>query len=299
MENSHSNLGGVNAAPPVSDPELIQAAGDLPRMLQARFYFWAPLPAGLSEQIGLDPRTIRRLDAIDVVVTEVGDKHFGILVSSRNRTVLHRRDGVLADLQRLLQGADATIKIDRRSSHLQLEDPDIFLWLTVQQRDRDQLAPDLILDAVSGISGRDASARTADLRAGVDFSRPNFLTAVAEADTLGPIEIAFIQAIGAERRAFALKLHVDGGFTIQSSDIHLPDVMGTEEKMLTAALFLAFSLVPRINSLYVADAAAWSARRVEIINAAMDELEERYRRAKRALQERVQTAPKLTPDAIG
>lgn len=293
MENAQSNLGTINTAPPVSDPVILEANDELPRMLQARFYFWATPPTGVSDQPGLDPRTVRRLDAVDVVITDLANSSVAILVSSRNRTLLHRRDGVVARLQKIFQSDDASTKIDRWNSPLQLRDPDIFLWLTVQQRDQDQIAPDLTLDQVSGISGRDASARTADLRAGVDFSRPNFLTAVAEADTLGPIDISFIQAVGDARRSFALKLYVDGGFVLQSNDIYLPDVMATDEKMLFSTLLLAYELVPRINSLYVADAEHWETRRLEVIEAAMDDLQERYRNAKEALRERALASPRL------
>ena len=58
---------------------------------------------------------------------------------------------------------DGTIRIDRRQSHLRLEDDEIFLWLAVQHRDGPQLSADIRLDQIAGISSRDNASRTADL----------------------------------------------------------------------------------------------------------------------------------------
>lgn len=291
MANARTNLGTVGLAPPASAPVIDEATDVLPRRLSARFYYWDAPPAGARSALGYDPYATRKLAAVDVLVTKPDDRHIGMLWSTRSRLVLNRREGAVASLQRILQSQDASVRIDRSSSHLQLQDTDVFLWLTVQCRDRPQIAQDIRLDKVSGISGRDASSRTADLRAGVDFERPNFLTAVAEADTLGPIEIDLVQLVGEGRRSFHTKVHIDGGFEIGKNDVHLPDVVDSEELMLSATSLLAFSLIPRINDLYVADAANWSSRRLEVIRQAMDDLERRYRRAREVLEERKTSSP--------
>lgn len=289
--DEESNLGTYGGLPPASEPVVEAANAVLPEMLMARFYFWSPPPTGMTKLPDYDPHANRRLAAIDVIITQVDDEHIGILLSTRTRQTLNQRNGVVASLQEILQDGDATIKIDRHKSHMELQDTDIFLWLTVQRRDQPQLSPALRLDAVSGISGRDASSRTADLRAGIDFNRANFLTAVAEADTLGPIDISFVQHVGDENRSFKVKIHIDGGFEIRKQELHFPDIIDGENLMPTATLLLAYSLIPSINALYVADGAEWVDRRVEVIESAMSDLEERYSSAKKALQERFTKSP--------
>lgn len=299
MNNYQSNIGAIGVTPPSSEPTIEPATEVLPRMLKARFYYWAAPPTGLKDLPDYNEHAARRLGAIDVVLTEIDDTHIAILCSSRSRQLLNQREGCLASLQKILQSADDSIKIDRLRSPFELRDTDIFLWLTVQRRDNPQIAPDIRLDLVSGISGRDASSRTADLRAGVDFDRPNFLTAVAEADTLGPIDISFVQHVGDENRSYRVKVHLDGGFEIHKNDLHFPEILDGEDLMVTASFDLAYSLIPRINALYVGDAEEWADRRIEVIESAMDDLEQRYRNARAALRERLEASPRVETDDPG
>lgn len=291
MSNHQSNIGVIGGVPPITAPTIEPATNVLPEMLKARFYFWTPAPAGMSVLPNYDPELSRKLAAIDVTITQLNKDHIGILLSTRTRQVLQQRFGVLASLERILKSEDATISIDRYKSPMELQDTDIFLWLTVQCRDRPQLSPELLLDEVSGISGRDASSRTADLRSGIDFDRPNFLTAVAEADTLGPIDISFVQHINDQNRSFQVRLHIDGGFEIRKKELHFPDILEGEDLMLSATLLLAYSLIPLLNNLYILDGTDWTNRRIEVIKRAMNDLEQRYSRSRIALLERLQNSP--------
>lgn|GEM_PF-3519025 len=153
-----------------------------------------------------------------------------------------------------------------------------------------QIDGELKLDLLNGISGTDASRRTADLRATVDFSRPNFLTAVAEADTLGPIEISFVRHNADGRSSFQLRLHADGGFEINKRGVSYPNFLSNDMLMITASYELAFELIPRINELYDEDA-AWETKRTEVILDAMRTLRERYNLAFEALEERMRASP--------
>jgi hypothetical protein len=291
MKNKASNLGIPGGNPPASDPVIVPAAGSIPETLRARFYFWAPPPTGAAEMPGYDPHTFRRLQALDVLIHAVDDDHIGIVVSSRSRTILGRRDGAIAALQKILRAKDATIRIDRNASPLALADADIFLWLTVQRRDQPQLDPDLHLDLVSGMRSVDTASRTADLRVDVGFDRPNFLTAVAELDQLGPIEISFVETVGTERQSFVVEVFLDGGFTIRRNNLHFTAVVDAEQMMLDAALGLTYGLIPRINRLYKANKQHWDVRRREVILDAMQELEDRYKGLREALEARLQAGP--------
>ena len=283
-ENYESNLRQAGVAPPSSVPVIEPASDLLPEMLKARFYYWDPTPSGLNDGDELDPLATRRLNAIDVIVTEPSPGRIGLLFSTRTRSYLNRNFGVIASLNRILQSKDPTIKIDRGGSHLSLLDDEIFLWLAVQHRDRPQIAEDLSLDLISGISSRDGASRTADLRYGVDFERSNFLTAVAEVDTLGPIDISFVHHVGSDNHAYEVRMHVDGGFEIRKNGLHFPDALNRADLMQETSLFLAYSLIPRFNELYTEDAHGWRSQRVEVIRNAMTALEERYKNLKEILQ---------------
>ncbi|WP_285241507.1 hypothetical protein [Pseudarthrobacter sp. MEB009] len=287
-DNYESNLRQVGVAPPRSKPVIEPATDVLPEMLKARFYFWDPSPSGFKDQNEVDPLLTRKLNAVDVIVTEPSTGRIGLLFSTRTRSYLNQRFGAIASLNRILQSADPTIRIEKGESHLRLSDEEIFLWLAVQHRDQPQLAEDLVLDMISGVSSRDGASRTADLRCGVDFERSNFLTAVAEVDTLGPIDISFVHYVGDDNHSYEVKLHVDGGFEIRKNGLHFPDQLNRADVMLETSLFLAYSLIPRFNRLYVEDATNWKGRRIEVIRDAMTALEERYKALKSVLQSQLE-----------
>jgi hypothetical protein len=286
--NEASNMGVVNGSPPASEPELIDADGYVPKMIRARFYYWVSvMPAVASATQG--QVDLRQLQGLDVVITEAQPNLFSILLSTRNITLIRRREGAVKALEAVLRSGDDTIRVDYRTSALALKDTDIFLWLAVQKDEQPQIDTEITLDLLSGISGTDASKRTADLRASVDFERPNFLTAVAETDTLGPIELSFVRQTAEGRSSFKLRLHADGGFEINKSGISYPSFMSTEALMLRASYQLAFELVPRLNELYSNDR-DWPTKRIEVISQAMSTLSERYTRALDALNERLRAA---------
>lgn len=291
IDNHKSNLRTVGLAPPKSDPVIEQATDELPERLCARFYFWETPPPGFKDRDDYNPLEFRRLAATDVIVTRQGPDHIGILWSSRNLSALGRKDGPVRSLEEILQTEDSGIRVDRTGSHLQLEDTDLFLWLAVQQRDNPLISPDIRLDNVSGISGRDASYRTAELRSGIDFDRPNFLTAVAESDTLGPIEISFVQYVGTSTRSFNAKVHFDGGLEINKNEVHIPGIIDADELMVSTTQILAFSLIPRINELYVQDGPNWIVRREEVIEQAMQDLETRYKSMRAVLVSKKRAKP--------
>lgn len=289
--NLNSNLRRAGVAPPASTPVIQPETDLLPEMLQARFYYWDPAPSGMRDQADHDPLLTRMLNAVDVMITQPAEGHIGLLFSTRTRNYLGGADGVITSLNHILQTKDETIKIDRWQSHLKLHDEEIFLWLAVQHRDKPQLATDIRLDQIAGISSRDDARRTADLRYGVDFERSNFLTAVAEKDTLGPIDICFVLHVGADNYSYEVRVHVDGGFEIRKNSLHFPDGLDRDDLMFETSLFLAYSLVPRLNKLYIADLAKWVDQRVTVIQEAMTALEDRYRSLRAVLEKQLNTPP--------
>ncbi|GAA1727257.1 hypothetical protein GCM10009793_25330 [Brachybacterium phenoliresistens] len=283
VQDAGSNLRVAGEEPPNSDPEIVTATNLLPEMLQARFYYWDPAPALIRQNPDIDVSQVRKLNAIDVVVTSIGVSRIGILFSTRTRSYLGGKGGVIAALESILQTRDVTIKIDRHDSHLRLANEEIFLWLTVQHRDNPQIAGGIRLDQISGISSMDAASRTAELRFGVDFQRSNFLTAVAEKDTLGPMDIGFSHIERGVNHAYDLRLHIDGGIEISRNRLHVPNSLNDPRFMLNSVLLLTFYIIPQINRLYIADAANWRSKRADVIDNAMSSLETRYKELRAVL----------------
>lgn len=288
-KNESSNLGLVNSAPPVSEPEIRPSTEDLPEMLMARFYYWNS-PTNRDRQVlNYDERYARPLTAIDVIITKPAEHVVGILFSTRTRSYITRRDGVLKSLEKILQTQNPEVLIDRGESLLKLENEEIFLWLVVRLRDKPQIAPDILLSSVEGMSSRDEARRSADLKSGVDLSRPNFLTSVAEKDTLGPIDLRFVHHPNGNNDAYRMRLHIDGGFEIKKNQLHVADQLNKDNFMEETALYFAYKLVPQINSLFVADKEDWETEILEIIKEAMDALAERYNNFKSILEAKMQT----------
>lgn len=291
--NDKSNMTVVNGVPPRSEPELLGADGSYPEMIRARYYYWTPVSTAVTSIAATDTE-YRVLHGLDVLISSADAGRVSILVSTRNTQLLRRRDGAVRALEQLFRADDDTIRADFKASWFALEDADIFLWLAVKTAEDKQLDVEIKLDLLTGTSSTEASGRTADLRAGVDFDRPNFLTAVAEADTLGPIELSFVRVNAEGRSSFKLRLHADGGFEIHKSGVSYPHFAGNEDMMLRASYELAFVLIPRINALYKADK-SWPAKRTQVISAAMRELSERYTRNLKLLEERLAATPSGSP----
>ena len=293
ISDEGSNLRGVGVAPAPSEPVLTEKTPSLPSMLQARFYFWDVAQTHLR---GQDPLQTRKLNAVDVIITMVSDSRIGILVSSRTNAVLGGKGKVLDSLNQILQKKDETIKIERGQSHLRLLDEEIFLWLAVQQRDKPQLSPSLSLDAISGINSQDESRRTAELKLGVDFERPNFLTSVAESDTLGPIDVCFTKIEANLNYMYDIRIHIDGGFEFRKSGLHFPDPNIDDEIFLSTSIYLAYSLIPSVNRLYIDNLDTWSTQRTNEIKKAITALNTRYEKLLELLEDRLVGEKALEPD---
>lgn len=290
IEDAGSNMGLQNVAPPESDPVLGTVGEAGVPALFARYYFWQPVPSVVRASDDSDIDGYRKLDALDVIVTEAAGGRLTIVISSRNVQLLNRRDGALKDLEGLLRLSDSTIRLERETSELRLLDADIFLWLAAQLRDEPQLSAHLLLDRIISVSGTDAVSRSSYLKSGVDFDRPNFLTAVAEADTLGPMEVVLVadRASGA-RDSFGFALHKDGGFELRKNDVQYSSPLEVEVKMVRASRELAYDLIPQINGLYGTDG-GWPEARVALIRGVMDGLARRYKDLLQALEDKLEDA---------
>lgn len=279
-DDHQSNLGNVGVEPPKSSPTILDEDGCVPRRLLARFYYWTQPAKSIRETPGYDPLKVRLLSAVDVVITKPADDLAGLLFSTRTRSYLGGDGRIIGALEKIFRMKDVSAKINRNTSHLRLNHEEIFLWLPVRHRDNPKLSDVLELDLISGISSRDGSMRTADLREGVDFDRSNFLTSVAEGDVLGPIDMSFINIVDGENHSYNLKIHFDGGFEIRKNNIRVPDSLDRAEFMLETSIYLAYDVIPKINDTFKKDAKNWFLQRDTVIRDARSSLETRYRTLK-------------------
>ncbi|MGP5200059.1 hypothetical protein [Brachybacterium alimentarium] len=295
INDEGANLGSYGAVPPEGEPEIFAARDSLPELLVARFYFWDKVPDALSRIVG-DPDSEHRLNAIDVALSKVSPTDLSILVSTRTTALLHRKDGVLASLAKLL---DPDVKrwrdaISPTSDHHSFSDPDIFLWLTSRSNSGGQLDSQLSLTHIAGIHGTDSASRTAELRSGIDYKRANFLTSVAEGDTLGPVDLDLSMNTSAGAEHYNAVIFADGGFKLRKSEVYMPGILDGGELMLAANMKIAHLILRRIEHIYIAGMGKWKTEREDVIEGAITDLRDRYEAALAKLESVKNREPKAS-----
>jgi hypothetical protein len=284
--NSNSNLRVYDAAPPVSDPVLVPATPSTPEHLYARYYFFVKDTKAEQANPSATPQSYHQLDAIDVIVSKTGANTLLAVFSTRNTTELNigarkvRQNvptnvGALTSFETLLKGGDSKAIISTTSSPLNLGDPDFFLWLMEQWRDKRDLTADVTLTAVNGLNGKDNASRVTQLQQQVDFFRVGLLTSIAEKDTLGPVKLAFKDT--AANAKLDIELFVDGGFAVHVVRTHYRGIVDQAELRLRAVEDLVFTYIPILRDLYQADGLWVTTRRDKLITEAFNSLANRYR----------------------
>lgn len=275
-DDYRSNLGRLNVEPPPSSPTVMPDTGSRPKTLAARFYFWERPPGPDIRELARVPSDeLRKLDAVDLLITEAGGDLLSILISTRNLQMLKARGGALKALEGLLQRDDAMNQVDVGSSLVALASDEIFLWAAARVAQSPQVDANTRLDAILGLSDTDAASRATELRSGVDFARPNFLTAVAESNTFGPMSLSVVDDSGGRHSSFAFQLFQDGGFSFAVNDVMIEGLEPEDPLMVIASHHLAYELIPRLNRLFTQDQ-EWPSMRTSVIRDAMDVLAARY-----------------------
>lgn len=289
VSDYQSNLGNVGINPPRSAPVIEPQTESLPERLMARYYYWMQPQKAIRDASGYDPMKTRVLSAVDVILTQVRDGLIGIVFSTRTRSYLAGEGKIINALEDIFSTNGQDVKISRNESHLALANEEIFLWLAVRHRDHPTLSSELELDQISGVSATDEARRTAVLSSGIDFNRSNFLTSVAENDTLGPIDIGFIETFKDGRQSYEIRLHFDGGMELRRKSLRIPAEVDPSVYMRDTVARLTFDVIPRINDLFGADSSNWNAERTDVIRNAMGALEDRYRELRMILNSHLES----------
>jgi hypothetical protein len=269
-----SNLGQWNAPPPVSDPVILPASGHYPERLHARYYYFES-PKWLREMYpNGSERETHTLQAIDVLISRVAGSRSEHLCLFSAHDSAKVAAGAYSSMQTLVVAADSHATTQINSSPIDFADPDVFLWLLTQLRDRPNLTGDTSLVRIDSISGQDSGSRLTQLTKGVSFDRPAFLTAIADVDRLGPGRLKIVDKNLKARWVF--DLWVDGSFKLVSGLVRYRSGPTEDQKRWMAVQDLAYRIIPLIKAAYVGDREWDSNGRTAEVDRAIAALLERY-----------------------
>ena len=269
VDDTATNIGVRNVAPPLSDPDILPETGAYPRRLAARFYFFrtnkqlrASFPDSEQEH--------HYVDAFDMYVNESPAGHLVALLSSRTANAAGR---LIKALREAVTEIDESGRVEIDGGDLAFS-ADLFFWLIVRSRDNRQLDGDTSVDAVLAVNGQDSVSRTTLLSDGVDFSRPALLVAVAEIEQLGPLRVALRDS------ALSAKVTADiwssGVFSVLKGETHYSDTVDSPELRLQSVQDFAYELLPKLILTYATDASWDDDRRESEIHDAARVIVERY-----------------------
>ncbi|WP_146084952.1 hypothetical protein [Rathayibacter sp. AY1E4] len=286
VDDSESNIGFYGVLPPLTNPELVEAAEDTPKHLLARYYFYeksAPREKALPES----PRSDwYRLSAVDCLITKSGENSLLVVFSTRNMELIGRTNGrrrgesvrdigALVSLERAIRAVDARFQTSVDRSCLHFGSGDFFLWIMRCWHEQRNLGSMELIGA-TGLSGRDRVQRSTLLQQGVDFGRIGFLTSVVEGDELGPVTVEFKNV--EQEAVLDIELWLDGGFTVHANRVQYRDILSGAELRLRAVKDMIFKYIPEFRQLHQADETWSSTRRNSFIREANSAIVARYSR---------------------
>ncbi|MFJ3490695.1 hypothetical protein [Leifsonia aquatica] len=262
-DDTASNIGVRNVAPPSSDPEILPAEQSYPRRLAARYYFFRKtkqykdaFPGGTDQEQSV-------VDALDIMVSEIpGTASFMVLFSARSNSL----GQVIRKLREAALEFDEEAKVELDGALLGFS-PDLFLWMVVRSREQRELDGHTTIQAVMSMNGHDNSRRVTVLTDGVDFNRPAFLVAVAEIEQLGPVRVA-LRDTTLEARVTA-DIWSSGGFSVLKGETAYSNYPDGPETRLRSMQDYAYELLPKLIETYARDV-SWDdgKRKREILDAA-------------------------------
>ncbi len=268
-----SRLGMRNTQPPVAQPVILAATAEYPERLHARFYYF-DFPAIFQDVYSQGSEQERsQIAAIDVWITADAARSsaYTMIWSTRNTP---EADKPFKSLLALIRAVDPVATASLNGGPFYFNEPDVFLWLLVRARENPALDAGVELVRIDAVSGTDHSARVTSLSRGVDFNRPAFLVAVAEAEQLGPVWVRF--KVAAEKSRMGYQSRSDGSVAPVAIATHYHKVVDSGETHERAIADYYFRLLPLVLKLYSEDVQWKSVTRAAEIRAAAVALIERY-----------------------
>lgn len=269
--DDRSNLKSYGVAPPVSDVEIIPAAGPYPDRILARYYFFSHDAAVERFNPSSNPLDQHFVDAVDVVISQTVAGRYLVAWSTGSSDRIP--GGAFESLDEIMRALDSTAA-SSDVSPIAFSSGDFFLWLTSRLRNRTQLDPSTDLLAIRGIYTEDQASRPTVLQSTVDFLRGGFLTAVAEGQRLGPAKVTFRETSMQAKLDVNLKLN--GGFSINTSSTHYRTIVDKRELRFRALFDMLYVFVPKFQFLFENDASWPTPDRDDLLQEVRTELRGRY-----------------------
>lgn len=270
-DDTASNIGVRNVAPPRSNPEILPSEGPYPTRLAARYYFFKSNKQ-LRESFPGRPQEQHYVAAFDVLISAVGAGTHMALLSSRSPAAAAN---LIKALREIATGLDENARIIFDGSEIAFS-PDLFFWLIVRSRTAPILDEHLTIEEVLRVNGQDSASRATTISDGVDFDRPALLVAVAEIDQLGPVRVV-LRATDLEAK-ITVDVWSGGVFSVVKGETHYTDEVDSPELRVTSIEDFAYDLLPRIIQAYAVDSSWDDTRREEEILAAAHAIVNRYLR---------------------
>lgn len=255
IHDSDDNLADFAPAPTPGDPTIEAATGQYAERLFARLYYWVPDRNAKRYAPTADLQRVSRLRACDFMLTRISATSVLVAISTRNQSDLEHI--AKPSLQAAVLGVDQNAQLLLDTSPLDLNTPDIFMWLLQRYDENRQLTGTLELANVREITSRDPLSRGANLSQGVDLSRRELLALITnDAIAFGPAKLVTYESVS--DGYIDMELFVDGGFAVHTGESHYKDVMGRSVIGPRTLEDLVFAVVPSLRSAYQSDK-AWQA----------------------------------------
>lgn len=271
---AESRIGYRNEPAPVADPVLIPATDEFPERLHARFYYYISPSYLRNEYPNATDQERSLLQAIDVWVSKVSGTKSTYLALFSTRHVNEAKAGPYEAFDRLIKKVDPEASTTITGGAAAFDEPDVFLWLLKKNRDSPLIHGGLRIGRIEKLSGEDGARRLTALSNGVDFNRPGFLVAVAEADRLGPIRVQL--RLLTKQAKVTYDLYSNGSAALYWSGSHYRHIPDEQEARQSAVADLYYHALPDLLEAYEDDDDWDRVGRAAEIKAAADALIARY-----------------------
>lgn len=263
IHDDEEGLGNFTGPPATGVPAVDPSAGDWPSRLLSRLYYWTPDRTARRFVQSDTPQAAQRLRACDFLISRLSDESLLVAMSSRNRAEQDRT--FEPALRSLIQAVDPLAQIQMDTSPLDLNDPEIYMWMLYRLGADAELGQGLELLSVREITSRDPLARGANLSQGVDLTRRELQALITnESIVFGPAKVVLHHQ--ATDAAFDFEIFIDGGFTVHTTETHYRETMARAVVGWRAVADLVYSVIPALRRAYRVDTETWKgASREEFI----------------------------------
>lgn len=150
-------------------------------------------------------------------------------------------------LLELVRSVDPDATLIEHDNDQRAPSPDLFLWMVA--RLGEEIASGLELDRIRNLASVHAGSRRTAMSAGVDTTRPEFLSLVAIADAdFGPIKVKVVRT--AERTTYDFELGSNGNVSVHVGETFLTELITRDEKGPRAFFDVVLQIVPDIIATY-------------------------------------------------